>query len=92
MITDYRLTMLIVHHMWAFFSLGWDKQSYGYHGDDGHSFCSSGTGQPYGPTFTTGDIIGCCINLIDNTCFYTKNGVNLGRSWMCMYSGILPYA
>lgn len=26
---------------------GWDKQSYGYHGDDGHSFCSSGTGQPY---------------------------------------------
>lgn len=33
---------------------GWDKNSYGYHGDDGHSFCSSGTGQPYGPTFTTG--------------------------------------
>ncbi|XP_013137018.1 PREDICTED: ran-binding protein 10 [Papilio polytes] len=25
---------------------GWDKHSYGYHGDDGHSFCSSGTGQP----------------------------------------------
>uniref|UniRef100_A0A3B4WGF8 RAN binding protein 9 n=1 Tax=Seriola lalandi dorsalis TaxID=1841481 RepID=A0A3B4WGF8_SERLL len=39
---------------------GWDKHSYGYHGDDGHSFCSSGTGQPYGPTFTTGDVIGCC--------------------------------
>lgn len=33
---------------------GWDKNSYGYHGDDGHSFCSSGTGQPYGPTFSTG--------------------------------------
>merc|ERR1712062_969980 len=57
---------------------GWERQSYGYHGDDGHSFCSSGTGQPYGPTFTTGDVIGCCLNLIDNTCFYTKNGVNLG--------------
>uniref|UniRef100_A0A673C9E2 RAN binding protein 10 n=1 Tax=Sphaeramia orbicularis TaxID=375764 RepID=A0A673C9E2_9TELE len=42
---------------------GWDKHSYGYHGDDGHSFCSSGTGQPYGPTFTTGDVIGCCPNL-----------------------------
>lgn len=25
--------------------LGWDKQSYGYHGDDGNSFCSSGNGQ-----------------------------------------------
>lgn len=58
--------------------LGWDKHSYGYHGDDGHSFCSSGTGQPYGPTFTTGDVIGCCVNLINNTCFYTKNGHSLG--------------
>ncbi|XP_076322472.1 ran-binding protein 9-like isoform X2 [Tachypleus tridentatus] len=60
---------------------GWDKHSYGYHGDDGHSFCSSGTGQPYGPTFTTGDVIGCGINLIDNTCFYTKNGVHLGMAF-----------
>uniref|UniRef100_A0A8C7WWV5 RAN binding protein 9 n=1 Tax=Oryzias sinensis TaxID=183150 RepID=A0A8C7WWV5_9TELE len=59
---------------------GWDKHSYGYHGDDGHSFCSSGTGQPYGPTFTTGDVIGCCVNLINNTCFYTKNGHSLGKN------------
>ena len=59
--------------------VGWDKNSYGYHGDDGHSFCSSGSGQSYGPTFTTGDVIGCCVNLIEGTCFYTKNGVNLGE-------------
>lgn len=65
--------------LWLFSSLtGWDKHSYGYHGDDGHSFCSSGTGQPYGPTFTTGDVIGCCVNLINGTCFYTKNGHSLG--------------
>uniref|UniRef100_A0A8C9FTY0 CRA domain-containing protein n=1 Tax=Pavo cristatus TaxID=9049 RepID=A0A8C9FTY0_PAVCR len=34
---------------------------------------------PYGPTFTTGDVIGCCVNLINNTCFYTKNGHSLGE-------------
>lgn len=60
---------------------GWDKNSYGYHGDDGHSFCSSGTGMPYGPTFTTGDVIGCGYNLVENSCFYTKNGLNLGRAF-----------
>jgi len=58
--------------------VGWDKQSYGYHGDDGNSFSSSGNGQTYGPTFTTGDVIGCCVNFVNNTCFYTKNGVDLG--------------
>ncbi|NXX83208.1 RBP10 protein, partial [Urocolius indicus] len=68
---------------------GWDKHSYGYHGDDGHSFCSSGTGQPYGPTFTTGDVIGCCVNLINNTCFYTKNGHSLGDS-ISPYQGFTP--
>ena len=69
---------LILFSIWPF--LGWEKNSYGYHGDDGHSFCSSGTGQSYGPTFTTGDVVGCGLNLVDNTCFYTKNGVNLGKS------------
>lgn len=60
---------------------GWRENSFGYHGDDGKSFCSSGTGQPYGPTFTTNDVIGCGINFIDNTCFYTKNGLNLGTAF-----------
>lgn len=57
---------------------GCDKQSYGYHGAEGNSFSSSGHGQSYGPTFTTGDVIGCCINFVNNTCFYTKNGIDLG--------------
>lgn len=69
---------------------GWEKNSYGYHGDDGHSFCSSGTGKPYGPTFTTGDVIGCGINLIDNTCFYTKNGVNLGIAFSDLPANLYP--
>ena len=57
---------------------GWDKHSYGYHGDDGQIFSSSGSGCVYGPTFTTNDVIGCAYNLVDNTCFYTKNGFSLG--------------
>eukprot|EP00090_Calanus_glacialis_P034808 TRINITY_DN5886_c0_g1_i1.p1 TRINITY_DN5886_c0_g1~~TRINITY_DN5886_c0_g1_i1.p1 ORF type:complete len:530 (-),score=143.98 TRINITY_DN5886_c0_g1_i1:1026-2615(-) len=69
---------------------GWDKHSYGYHGDDGHSFCSSGTGQAYGPTFTTGDVIGCGINLIDGSCFYTKNGHHLGIAFQDLPSGLYP--
>jgi hypothetical protein len=69
---------------------GWDKNSYGYHGDDGHSFCCSGTGQNYGPTFTTGDIIGCCLNLIENTCFYTKNGYNLGIAFRDLPIDLYP--
>eukprot|EP00037_Helgoeca_nana_P017124 m.161849 g.161849 ORF g.161849 m.161849 type:complete len:434 (+) comp23849_c2_seq1:311-1612(+) len=57
---------------------GWEKFSYGYHGDDGNAFSFSGTGNEYGPTFTTGDVIGCCVNYFDFTCFYTKNGTKLG--------------
>jgi len=69
---------------------GWDKQSYGYHGDDGHSFCSSGTGQAYGPTFTTNDVIGCGLNLIDGSCFYTKNGIHLGLAFQDLPPRLYP--
>ena len=69
---------------------GWDKNSYGYHGDDGHSFRSSGTGQQYGPTFTTNDVIGCGINLVDGSCFYTKNGHHLGVAFKDLPSQLYP--
>ncbi|XP_065370292.1 ran-binding proteins 9/10 homolog isoform X2 [Calliphora vicina] len=69
---------------------GWDKQSYGYHGDDGNSFSSSGHGQSYGPTFTTGDVIGCCVNFVNNTCFYTKNGIDLGIAFRELPTKLYP--
>lgn len=60
---------------------GWEPDSWGYHGDDGHSFCCQGIGKTYGPTFTTGDIVGCCINFRKGTAFYTKNGVELDTAF-----------
>ena len=71
--------------------IGWENYSWGYHGDDGHSFCFSGTGKAYGPTFTTKDTIGCCINFMDMTVFYTKNGVNLGIAFRDIKNDHLYY-
>ncbi|KAK4052488.1 hypothetical protein OIV83_002290 [Microbotryomycetes sp. JL201] len=44
---------------------GWEDNSWGYHGDDGRAFCCLGTGESFGPTFTTGDVIGCGIDWTD---------------------------
>lgn len=41
----------------------WELGSYGYHGDDGQKFYQQNHGQPYGPRFTTGDVIGACLHL-----------------------------
>ncbi|ORZ36459.1 concanavalin A-like lectin/glucanase domain-containing protein [Catenaria anguillulae PL171] len=60
---------------------GWEPLSWGYHGDDGNIFQSSGSGKPYGPTFQTGDVVGCGINFIDRSAFFTKNGVHLGTAF-----------
>ncbi|KAM9963793.1 hypothetical protein ACTFIW_007047 [Dictyostelium discoideum] len=59
---------------------GWERNSFGYHGDDGNLFKGSGTGISYGPTYTTGDVVGCCINFVQGAIFFTKNGVPLGEA------------
>ncbi|KAI9219811.1 concanavalin A-like lectin/glucanase domain-containing protein [Blastocladiella britannica] len=60
---------------------GWEPFSWGYHGDDGNVFSCSGAGKPYGPTFTTNDVIGCGIDFAHRTAFFTKNGLNLGTAF-----------
>ncbi|KAI0684098.1 hypothetical protein BC835DRAFT_1422597 [Cytidiella melzeri] len=57
---------------------GWEKHSWGYHADDGWAFPGHKEGHPYGPTFDTGDVIGCGIDFSQNKAFYTKNGAFLG--------------
>ncbi|KAH0606781.1 uncharacterized protein H6S33_003615 [Morchella sextelata] len=56
---------------------GWEPESWGYHGDDGNSFCCQGTGKQYGPQFSTNDVIGCGVNFRTGTAFFTKNGLFL---------------
>ncbi|RIB05614.1 concanavalin A-like lectin/glucanase domain-containing protein, partial [Gigaspora rosea] len=63
---------------------GFESGSWGYHSDDGEFFNCSIINKPYGPTFTTGDTIGCCLNFINKTVFYTKNGVNLGKYYLIL--------
>ena len=57
---------------------GWEPNSFGYHADDGNAFNQTGSGRPYGPTYTTGDVVGCGVNFLDGTVFYTKNSQYLG--------------
>ncbi|KAI5120556.1 hypothetical protein M0805_000284 [Coniferiporia weirii] len=60
---------------------GWEKDSWGYHGDDGHSFASEREGTPYGPGFTTEDVVGCGIDFSIHKAFFTKNGAFLGYAF-----------
>jgi Ran-binding protein 9/10 len=55
---------------------GWEDGSWGYHGNDGKSYIC-GKGSTYGPTFTIGDVIGCCVNLAGQYIYWTKNGKEL---------------
>ena len=53
---------------------GWEPGSWAYHSDDGKSYHNQDFGDPYGPTFTTGDVVGCCVNFDEDIAIFTKNG------------------
>jgi hypothetical protein len=62
--------------------VGWDERSWGYHGDDGSTFCeglNNIRGQKYGETYHKGDVIGCGINFRNKIAFFTKNGNIIGK-------------
>ena len=40
---------------------GWNKGGIGYHADNGHIYKERGHGEPFGPTCTDGDVMGCGI-------------------------------
>ncbi|KAJ0977266.1 hypothetical protein J5N97_012740 [Dioscorea zingiberensis] len=57
---------------------GWEANSCGYHGDDGHLYRGQGKGDPFGPTYSAGDTVGAGINYISQEFFFTKNGKVVG--------------
>ncbi|KAJ6573966.1 SPRY-domain-containing protein [Mycena vulgaris] len=60
---------------------GWEQNSWGYHGDDGCTFAAEKNGTPFGPTFGTGDTIGCGIDFSTYQAFFTKNGTLIGSAF-----------
>jgi len=58
--------------------VGWETGTIGYHGDDGCIYMGSGKGHQFGPEFSTGDTVGCGVDFISRTIFFTKNGYHLG--------------
>ncbi|OCF60004.1 hypothetical protein L486_02677 [Kwoniella mangroviensis CBS 10435] len=70
--------------------VGWDKGSWGWHGDDGRSFEGSGRGENFSETWTTSDTVGCGINFLTGKAFFTKNGKMMGHRFSKLASGLHP--
>ncbi|KAL4874743.1 hypothetical protein BJY04DRAFT_224723 [Aspergillus karnatakaensis] len=62
---------------------GWDDNTWGLHADGGTFFHRDGwpKDSDHGRTYTTGDVIGCCIETAERKAAFTKNGIVLGEPW-----------
>ncbi|KAK1764327.1 ankyrin repeat-containing domain protein [Phialemonium atrogriseum] len=73
--------------------LGWAEGSWGYHGDDGNVFNNGqriSTGDPYGPEYGQGAVIGCGVNFREETAFYTVDGEVIGRAFSKICGRLYP--
>lgn len=65
---------------------GWERNSIGYHADDGKLYHERGFGRQFGPRCTTGDRMGCGLQFSGDgdvssvNVFFTKNGCQVGNT------------
>eukprot|EP00521_Asterionellopsis_glacialis_P008425 CAMPEP_0195285954 /NCGR_PEP_ID=MMETSP0707-20130614/3598_1 /TAXON_ID=33640 /ORGANISM="Asterionellopsis glacialis, Strain CCMP134" /LENGTH=398 /DNA_ID=CAMNT_0040345531 /DNA_START=106 /DNA_END=1302 /DNA_ORIENTATION=+ len=86
---------------WGFplrgFQPGWPYHntvtSVGYHGDDGKCFVNSTTGEDFGPKFGTkeGDVVGCGLDCVNRSVFFTFNGKFVGYGAYDIEEGTVLY-
>ncbi|KAL1196063.1 Ran-binding protein M [Cardamine amara subsp. amara] len=57
---------------------GWELNTCGYHGEDGLIYLGKRQGEPFGPTYSTGDTVGGGINYDSQEFFFTVNGTLVG--------------
>ena len=72
---------------------GWEKNSWGYHGDDGGFFSSSLEGswaRKHGPKYKIGDTVGCGVDLVDGTIWFTHNGKKLSHTFSDVQGRLFP--
>ncbi|KAI6691263.1 hypothetical protein NL676_028091 [Syzygium grande] len=69
---------------------GWEPNSCGYHGDDGFLYRGQGKGEAFGPTYTSGDIVGAGINYATQEFFFTKNKAVVGTVYKDMKGPLFP--
>ncbi|KAJ8130645.1 hypothetical protein O1611_g2981 [Lasiodiplodia mahajangana] len=70
--------------------IGWDPGSWGYHGDDGNIFATTGHGDFYSDSYGRGDTIGCGVNFAKETAFFTLNGELVGPAFHGIKGKLYP--
>ncbi|GAV54636.1 hypothetical protein ZYGR_0AN01040 [Zygosaccharomyces rouxii] len=70
---------------------GIEEGFYGYRGSDG-SITAGSQYKSYAKPFGRDDVIGCGVNYVDGTIFFTKNGVFLGTAFTDFHEvNLIPY-
>ncbi|VDL88770.1 unnamed protein product [Schistocephalus solidus] len=67
------------HCVFLFPVEGLDSNSFGYHSDGSIYNGSQSNSIKFGPTFSESDTIGCGVDLIKKSLFFTRNGIFLGK-------------